>query len=808
MKSYLFLFLIFLPVLRAAVIGDPAEATVSLNYFYFAGHGDYSVSGGDSLDTTESGELVIDEDLYGETLRTTFNGSLAGRLAGDAVMTTLEDPIDGTQYFASLRVILESDATLSGNGTFLDGEPGGSGIFNSQLPGNELIFPFEVTETAAGVLRGLITVDDDNASIVQAQVQRLVDGAWQTQLTFIRRGVSTALQDSMIFQPGSWRIVASSPGNATIQTDDNAGKILDQRLQLTLTFGSERARLPLPDEGDFTNPLIFNEYTDSPKLSLINRAILSEQSTGDGSTEVEFTADLVNTSLCPWDVVSWSVRTDQPGTESAEMLVPFGPFNDVPADATVSPSRSQKVRVLDAELPALRAGILDGSLLTTTGKELLVFRYPVDRLADEDDLPTAEELVDREATEFQVPGTSNPFFFIEGPTPTFPNGKSYVEEGIMWVEWEPYYAVPPVFVTPVGTNLTTLQQNFDRLLPMWVTSASIDDGTIPEPRWTSTIMGDTLTFLDIVKHGSVRHVIKSPYPAPGSNATEGQLIETQGLFPSPIPLHLDRIPFGASANLSGNVNFIPENFAVSYEMENGSPKSFLVDLSYTAEVNFLLEAGLENVGPVADSEKTLFEAPIFSVALPGGITFTPQLEITSGVTADFTRRVSIPFVSRFTIDVTVGMKDGLPYYEDRTTTVPLQLSDPQVFEEIGASASVFLETEIDAIFGYPGSFTSAGPTVGARLAADFSMNPLADPWWSTSGNLEVTAGVEFDFIDLITLVDEERVFEELYHFRSRCGRPLDSRVARRTLHPSSGRRESRTKANLGPEGALVAKHSR
>lgn len=70
MKSYLFLFLIFLPVLRAAVIGDPAEATVSLNYFYFAGHGDYSVSGGDSLDTTESGELVIDEDLYGETLRT------------------------------------------------------------------------------------------------------------------------------------------------------------------------------------------------------------------------------------------------------------------------------------------------------------------------------------------------------------------------------------------------------------------------------------------------------------------------------------------------------------------------------------------------------------------------------------------------------------------------------------------------------------------------------------------------------------------------------------------------------------------
>lgn len=214
--------------------------------------------------------------------------------------------------------------------------------------------------------------------------------------------------------------MASSPGNGTIQTDAVSGKVVDQRLQLTLTFGSERGRLPLPDEGDFTHPEIFNEFTDSPKLSLINRAILSEQSTGDGHTELEFTADLVNTSLCPWDVVAWSVRAGQPGTESAEMLIPLGSFNDVPPDATVPPSRPQKVRVLDAELPALRAGILDGTLLTTTGRELLVFRYPVDRLADEEDLPTAEELLDRQATEFQVPGTNNPFFFIEGPTPSFP----------------------------------------------------------------------------------------------------------------------------------------------------------------------------------------------------------------------------------------------------------------------------------------------------------------------------------------------------------------------------------------------------
>ena len=193
MKAILFSHLVFLSLLRAAVVGTASDASISLNYSYFAGHGDYTVSGGDSLETTESGELILDRDLSGETLRTSYTGSLEGRLGGDAVMTTLEDPIDGSQFFASLRVVLESEATLSGSGVFLEGEPGGSGIFTSQLPGNEVIFPFEVTETAAGVLRGLITVEDDNASILQARVERLVGGAWQNELTFTRQGVSTAL---------------------------------------------------------------------------------------------------------------------------------------------------------------------------------------------------------------------------------------------------------------------------------------------------------------------------------------------------------------------------------------------------------------------------------------------------------------------------------------------------------------------------------------------------------------------------------------------------------------------------------------
>lgn len=720
----------------------------------------------------ESAELILDEDLSGETVRTIFDGELSGRLSGAARIDTLEDPVNGTQYFAALQVTLESEATLSGSGVFLDGEPGGAGIFNSQSPGNELIFSFEVTEADTEVLRGLITVDEDNASLVQARIQKLVDGDWQNQRTFIGNGQSTALQDSLFFETGMWRIVASSPGNATILSASSTGKTLDNYLKLTITFGSDSPDLPLPEEGDFTHPLIVTPATDSPKLTLVNPAIISETSTGDGFTEVEFSADLNNTSLCPWREVLWGVRDNQTGTLSSEMLFPRSSFFNVPASSTIAAPGTQRVRIADDELPNLRAGILDGSLLTAEGAELLVFRYPIDRVAEEDDLPTAAELLDPDAVGFQVPNSDDPFFFIQKPASPQEVAIPHVEEGTLWVEWEPYYAVPPVQVTPVGTTLTTLSQNFDRFLPMWVTSASTEEGTIPEPRWTSTISGTSLSFLDIVKHGSVQHVIKSPYPSPTSNATEGELIDTQGLFPKPIPLHLDRIPFGASASLSGSVNFIPGDFVVRYEMENGSPKSFLIDLSYTAEASLILEAGLEDDGPLVSDEKTLLDVPLFSITLPGGIVFSPALEITSGVTADVTRRLTIPITSRYTIDVTVGMQDGDPYYENRSSFVPLELSAPSIFEEIGASASLFLNTELDANIGYADSLITAGPTVGAKLSADFSLNPLANPWWSTEANLELTAGVELEIAEVISIIDEEQVLQTYPIFSVDAGGPL------------------------------------
>ena len=118
------------------------------------------------------------------------------------------------------------------------------------------------------------------------------------------------------------------------------------------------------------------------------------------------------------------------------------------------------------------------------------------------------------------------------------------------------------------------------------------------------------------------------------------------------------------------------------------------------------------------------------------------------------------------------MKDGYPYYEDRSTTVPIAVSDPAIFDTALGSASVFVETEVEAKFGYPGSLVATGPTVGARLAADFALTPLTDPWWQTTADLELTAGVALDFGPFLSLVDEEKVLQTYPIFDFDSGGPL------------------------------------
>ena len=131
-------------------------------------------------------------------------------------------------------------------------------------------------------------------------------------------------------------------------------------------------------DGNHTHPDFGTDSTDSDKLLVVAPAILSETDRLDGTTEVVVSASLQNTSPCPWNLVTLDLQPTFPGGPDLELLASIE-FTSLDAQSTTAPEVGETIVAVvpTAELPAFRASVLDGSRFTTTGRELIVFLFPV-----------------------------------------------------------------------------------------------------------------------------------------------------------------------------------------------------------------------------------------------------------------------------------------------------------------------------------------------------------------------------------------------------------------------------------------------
>lgn len=661
--------------------------------------------------------------------------------------------------FVTLSGNQRSRVDFAGGGYYLD-MTGISGIFTSISPGNELWQTFTITEDGPEVASITVALNSlkETGSLTRLAIQKNNGGTWTNVAIYQSTGYYSYHEDTRSLDPGEYRIHCSMPTSAATGNDGSFS--IAEGIVYEITFGSPLIDLKWPEEEDYTHPLVGTEFTDSPKLQILNPGIVSEVDLGDGTTEITFTANLVNSSFCPWSYVDVSVRAARAGEPEVTAVNSGTYFARLEALSTTAPGRQGIITVANEDLDTVRAGILDGSRLTTNGTELIVFRYPV-VLVEPGLIPP--QRLQSQTMEFYGGGGDNPSL-----------GEPPFEPGQIVIEWEPYFSVPPRLV-PDGMGGENLVQNFDKDLPILVRSVHLEPGTIQQPQPYYVVSGEPLTFQEIIKHGTVRHPVANPLPGYTRNATEGSEIEEQKHFPIPILLTLNRLKFDDILHVSGDFNFIPGEFEVEYALENGALLDFLVRKSYTAEVNLLIEtANHEEVGgsPIVDEEKTLLDVNLFTVALPGGFTFSAGMDLEVGATANVTRSLSVPFTTRYTVDVVAGVKDGIPYYDDSTTYVPLHVSDPNLFEEIGVDIDVWIDAELRAGLGFPSAVTSSYVTTGARLDGHFGVHPLADPWWDLSADLSLTAGFELDMGIFFKLVDLEHPLSTITLFEREAGGPL------------------------------------
>lgn len=72
---------------------------------------------------------------------------------------------------------------------------------------------------------------------------------------------------------------------------------------------------------------------------------------------------------------------------------------------------------------------------------------------------------------------------------------------------------------------------------------------------------------------------------------------------------------------------------------------------------------------------------------------------------------------------------------------PLGVSKPQLSQAVALEASAFVEARLTVLID-----GLIGPYVGARANANFSLTPLANPWWKFNADLDLTGGFVLNFL--------------------------------------------------------------
>jgi hypothetical protein len=276
------------------------------------------------------------------------------------------------------------------------------------------------------------------------------------------------------------------------------------------------------------------------------------------------------------------------------------------------------------------------------------------------------------------------------------------------------------------------------------------------------------TLLHLVKHGTIRSTVDAASPSGfGVNAgIEGDPVTT------PHPVHFNRVRIGDAIDLSGSFFFKPRSFDVEIEINDFSVRKFLITTRFDAETTLLVEtrgAADNQAAPLAEQEEQLFSVPLFSLYLPSGLTFTPNLSLSLGAVVNAPNSLSVPIQSSLSFTATAGYIDGQPYYDQDVETTPPTVSTPAIFSQLDASVSAWAKLEL--LCALSGGGFGGGPTIGARLGGEFSLTPAGDPWWQLDGALDITGGVEFGFLGL-NFLDEETTLATVPIFSIDAGGPL------------------------------------
>lgn len=608
------------------------------------------------------------------------------------------------------------------------------------LNGNKVVLEFEVGKFWTDYELDFEILSNTDASC-RAYFMKRVYKASESMYIFQVHDTLSAINENLnstgMLEEGFYQLIIVIRGNKNVSAS--------VAYSLELTPNPDDPLILDPPPGGYTHPDIGTLTKDSEKLVVKNPTIISETDLSDGTTELEVSAELENTSSSKWSKVHLDIEfqaEDAPPLVSTTSVT----FEFIEGNETVStpPDTNLKIVVANEHLETVKASILDTSRFTTDARELWTFNYP------------------------PVPYDFHDSFTGSGDILTY---DSYppVSRGDLLIALPDKYPVPPQVIE--DSIPPQYLQSADAQMPFLVSSvtepsdASLDN--------THQINGEQVSALDHMIDGRLISSLPRIHPPTGIDST-GPLGQASPAY-YPLPLHFNRIPISTDFELSGSFAVVPDDFRVELSMVAGEVKSLYAEGTLVVDVNFLLEAHAATDNSEAnekDRTETLAEFPLFSIVLPSGLTFTPEFKLDVSALAAAEAGISVPITTGMKVVFRGGIVDGEPQYDCEVLPIPTRLTNPTIFSAANVTFQAEAETQLYFKFSKPEVPVTFGPTFSAALLGDFELDALADPAWTLGADLELRAGMEFQLAGIFDLVDIEKTLFTTPIFEKDSGAPL------------------------------------
>lgn len=198
-----------------------------------------------------------------------------------------------------------------------------------------------------------------------------------------------------------------------------------------------------------------------------------------------------------------------------------------------------------------------------------------------------------------------------------------------------------------------------------------------------------------------------------------------------------------------------------------------------------------DAGSSLDALNQSKEKLIYYTALPGitiptspvPIVITPVLDLTVGCELAVTTKIQVPFVSYveagyemiWDLDKPPGDRYRFKEYSNIT---PIKMSDPDVFQAVGATASAWIESALSLVVE-----GIVGPRVAVKIKGDFGVHPFANPWWNIDANLILSGGLTLGGVGIPPEPSGEAPIKIWSLFHKDSGGPIISPPSGSTSNP-------------------------